>query len=104
MQSRLDDLHAADAEILAVSVDPVEKSRDLAGKIDLGFQILSDPDLRVIDAYGVRHKDGGLEGDIARPAVFVLDREGRVVWRDLTDNWRIRVRPERLFEHLAAIP
>ena len=104
MQSRLEDIHVADAEILAVVVDPVEKNLDLSGMIDLEYQILSDPDLRVIDAYGVRHEDGGLEGDIARPAVFILDREGRVVWRDLTDNWRIRVRPERLLEHLLTIP
>jgi peroxiredoxin len=57
-----------------------------------------------IDAFGVRHAGGGIEGDIARPAVFLIDREGRIVWRELTENWRVRVRPETVLEHLAAIP
>ena len=47
---------------------------------------------------------GGLDGDIARPATFILDREGTIVWRDLTENWRVRVRPERLIEQLRALP
>jgi peroxiredoxin len=58
----------------------------------------------LIDAFGLRHVDGGMEGDIARPAVLVFDRDGRVVWRHLTDNWRVRVRPDQLLEVLAGIP
>jgi hypothetical protein len=58
----------------------------------------------VIDRFGLRHRKGGLDGDIARPAIFILDREGRVAWRELTDNWRVRARPDRLLEELAAIP
>lgn len=45
-----------------------------------------------------------MNGDIARPAVFVLDREGRVAWRQLTENWRVRVRPEVILEQLARLP
>ncbi len=59
----------------------------------------------MIDAYGVRHPDGMETGrDIARPAIFLIDRQGRIVWRDLTDNYRIRVRPGRILEELATIP
>ena len=43
-------------------------------------------------------------GDIARPAVFILDRRGVVQWRDVTDNWRVRVRPETILEQLSVIP
>lgn len=90
--------------MLAISVDPPEESRRIVEAYDLDFRLLSDPDLRVIDQFGVRHADGGLDGDIARPAVFILDREGRVVWRDLTENWRVRVRPDRLIRQVAGIP
>ncbi len=91
--------------MLAVSVDPVETNRKLAGTAGLGFRLLSDSDLEAIDAYGVRHDAGGMGGGaIARPAVFVLDRQGRITWKDLTENWRVRVRPERILEQLAAIP
>jgi len=68
------------------------------------FPLLSDPGAEVIRRFGLLHASGGPGGDIARPAVFVLDREGRVAWRDLTDNWRVRVRPTRILEELGRVP
>ena len=99
MQSRIDGIHERGAEVVAVSVDAPEESAKLARALGLTFPLLSDPDLATIDAYGVRHDvDEGLS--IARPAVFVLDGEGRIRWRHFTDNWRVRVRPQ---EVLAAL-
>lgn len=104
MQSHLNDIHGAGAEVLAISVDPVEASQQLAADLKLAYVLLSDPELKVIDAYGVRHPGGGGGKDIARPATFILDRDGVVRWRDLTENYRVRVRPERILEELAKIP
>ena len=88
-----------------MSVDPTDATRDKLGSAGIEYHLLADPDLSTIDAYGVRHPGGDMQGgDIARPATFVIDRQGRVVWRELTDNWRIRLRPERLLEQLAAVP
>ena len=39
-------------------------------------------------------------GDIARPSTFILGRDGRVAWYDLTENWRVRPRPSVLLEEL----
>lgn len=72
-------------------------------RLGLGFPILSDPDAATIRAWGLLHAGGGIDGDIARPATFVLDGEGRVAWRSLTDNWRVRVRPEHLLEGVATV-
>ena len=90
--------------MLAISVDPPERSSKIVEAYGLGFSVLSDPKLQVIDAFGLRHPNGGMEGDISRPTVFILDREGEVVWRHMTENWRVRVRPEQVLEQLAAIP
>jgi len=43
-------------------------------------------------------KPGG--GAIARPAVFLVEPDGTISWRRLTDNWRVRVRPEDVLEAL----
>ena len=106
MQSRINDIRRADAEIVAVCVDPVEKNAEFVRDLGLAFPVLSDEKLSVIDTYDIRHEQGNTfaEQDIARPAVFVLDREGVVRWRELTDNYRVRVRPETILEQLAAIP
>ncbi len=88
-----------------MSVDPAAVTRDNLGSAGIGFPLLADPDLEAVDAYGVRHPSGGMGGhDIARPATFLIDRGGRIVWRELTDNWRIRLRPERLLEQLVKNP
>ena len=33
-----------------------------------------------------------MDAPISRPATFVLDAEGIVRWRDLTGNFRLRIR------------
>lgn len=71
-------------------------------KEGLSFPILSDKELKVIDAYGLRHKGAAINGaDIARPAVFIVDKAGKIKWRFLTDNWRVRVRPEDIQKELS---
>jgi peroxiredoxin len=106
LQSRLSDFEKQDAVVLAISVDPPDKSREIVDAYDLQFPVLSDADLEAIDGFGVRHKLGNPieETDIARPATFIVDREGRIVWRDLTENWRIRPRPDELLAELDRIP
>lgn len=94
-----------DAEIAAVSTDLPAQSLRLSKTRGLEFPLLSDPGLDGIDAFGLRHSGAAMDGgDIARPAVFILDREGRVVWRHITDNWRVRVRPETILDELRRIP
>jgi peroxiredoxin Q/BCP len=105
LQSRIEDIRAEDAEVLAISTDTIEDTAAAFASKGFTFPILADPERVAVDAYGVRHALGGIRGDdIARPAVFVIDREGRIVWRDLTENWRVRVRPERILDQLRAIP
>ena len=102
MQSRIDAIRAAGADVVAICVDGVEENARVAKRLELDFPILSDRDLLAIDAYGLRHQAASMEGhDIARPAVFVIDGAGIVRWRSLTDNWRVRVRPEEILKRLS---
>ena len=101
LQSRINEIHALDAEVLAVSVDPPEINAQVIRKHGLGFPVLTDHNREAMDRFGLRHDDGGIEGDaIFRPAVFVLDRDGRILWRRLTDDWRVRVRPDEILDVL----
>ena len=82
---------------VAISVDAPEQSRDLRNKAGYTYTFLSDPQAEVIRRYGVLHKGGGEDGqDIARPAEFLVDRSGTVRWRNLTEDWRVRARPEQM--------
>ena len=85
-------------KLYAISVDPPNVSKDFAEKIAsdgkgaVTFPILSDPDHKIIDTYGLR--DPAYEGQkvygIPRPAVYVIDREGKVTWSKVESNYRER--------------
>ena len=82
---------------LAISVDTPEESRDLATKAGYTFPILSDRSAYVIRRYDLLHKGAGENGrDIARPAEFLVDRNGIVRWRNLTEDYRVRATPEQM--------
>ena len=105
MQSRLQEIEALDAKVLAISTDAVDDNRRLADSAGIQFSLLSDADGAIMDAFGLRHAGGNIDGgDIARPAVFIVDRDGKIVWRDLTDNWRVRVRGETILQELKNLP
>jgi peroxiredoxin Q/BCP len=71
-------LQDAGASVLAISSEDVDDAR--AGVIEhrLPFCVLSDPDLSVIDRYGVRDPDDPEGRAISRPAIFIIDPGGIV--------------------------
>ncbi len=85
---------------MAISADTVEESQELAAKIGVGYHLLSDADVAVASAYGVA-MDGD---DIAIPAVFVIDRAGRIAWRKIGETMTDRPTLERVLDRLDALP
>ncbi len=41
--------------------------------------------------------------DIARPAEFLVDHNGVVRWRNLTEDLKVRARPEQMLEAARAL-
>lgn len=72
----------AGGAVVAIGADSPEEALTLRSQLKLHFPLLADPQARVIEAFGVRHAGGGPGGsDIAAPAHFLVDREGRIAWR-----------------------
>lgn len=88
LQEHTADFAAKGASIVAISVDPADKSAALADKIGVEFPILSDLDLATIKNYGI--EDVG--NDISLPASFVIGRDGKIAYAYIGD--RPRDRPE----------
>jgi peroxiredoxin len=86
--------------VAGVVVDSVATNAELTRAAGLEFPILSDPDLRMIDAYGLRHVAAHDGQDIALSATVLIDTEGVVRWTSVTRNVRVRPNPD---EVLAAI-
>jgi peroxiredoxin len=80
-------------------VDSPETSRDLSKQAGYEFSLLSDPKAETIRRYDLVHAGAGINGqDISRPAEFLVDTEGTVRWRNLTENYWVRARPEQILE------
>ena len=85
-------------KLYAISIDPPDTSRPFAEKIaadgkgKVNFPLLSDPEHKIIDLYGLR--DPAYEGQnvdgIPHPAVYVIDEQGKVAWARIESNYRLR--------------
>ena len=79
-------------------------SRDLCRKAGYTCGFLSDPRAEVIRRYDLLHQGAGVNGqDIARPAEFLLDSSGVIRWVNLTEDYRVRARPEQIMEAAKAL-
>ena len=58
----------------------------------MSFPILSDPGHHVIDAYGIRDPDynGQKFEGIPHPAVYIVDKNGRVAWAKVESDYKER--------------
>jgi len=82
------DLAKVSATVLGVTVDTFFALKAWKDQQQLPFTLLSDFNKVVIREYGVFNEDMiGLKG-IAKRAVFVLDREGVVRYREVLDDAR----------------
>ena len=77
------EIRAAGVDVVAVSVDPPIKSKALRRELRLPFLILSDAERRVIKHWGIYNPDE--RGGIAKPAVFVIDRDRTVQYSEIDD-------------------
>ena len=96
LQDHLAAIRAKGGDVVALSADDQQHLRDglpNAQTLGLTFATLSDPQRRVIHAYGLLNPKDVLvpaEGGIAYPSTYILDKNGVVRWRyigtDLADR------------------
>jgi peroxiredoxin len=91
------EIRAAGATVAAVSVDPPSKSEALRRELKLPFPILCDRERRVIREWGIYNPRE--KGGIAKPAVFVIDRDLTVRYSRVDDVVR-RVPPSEILRVL----
>ena len=92
------------AQVLAVSVDPQERSQQLADGLRLSYRFLSDRNLEVIRRYGLEHAGAGRGGrDITRPTTIIVDKAGVIRWMSLPGRYSIRPDPQEIVAALKAL-
>lgn len=104
LQEKLSELETRGVRVVAVSVDPADVTAAHAAKQGYTFTLLSDPKAEVIRRYDVLHEGMGPRGsDIARPAEFLIDPSETVRWRNLTEDYKVRVRGQQVLDAFDAL-
>ena len=97
------EIQGLDAELIALSSQPLSETQDAVGAASFPYPVLSDPGLSVIDRYGVRHLDEPEGRQIARPSVFIIDRRGIVRFAHVGEHNRDRPTPAALLLALQSL-
>lgn len=88
--------------MILISPQPHSYSKNLAEKYKLNFKFLTDANNTVAKQLGIFAKNGiptgfqvlGYDSDTVLPTVIITDINGKIVFADLTDNYRVRPEPE----------
>jgi peroxiredoxin len=86
-QDRLGEFQEAGASVYGLSVDSPFALNEFRDKLDLRFDLVSDADKEVVEAYDVTMDFEALGvHDVAKRAVFVVDGDGTVTYTWVSDD------------------
>jgi peroxiredoxin len=91
----LEDLRAAGAQLVAISVDDAARTETVRQELSIKFPLLCDTSREVVKKYGLLNS--GEKGGIALPASFVIDRDRVVRFRAL-EQVASRINVDQLLE------
>lgn len=109
------ELAARGVEVILVSPQPQSHTASLAAKVDAPMRFMTDTDNAAAAALGVLEKNGlpagmqvlGYDSDVPRPTVFITAVGGKLVYCDLSENYRVRPEPSEflaVFDRMGAMP
>ena len=102
------EIEALGAQVVLVSPQDEGHTRKLAARHGVGFRYLRDEGLEAASRLGIVNPDGtpagmiGYDSDTVLPTLVVTDAEGRIVYADQTDNYRVRPTPDTVLNALRA--
>lgn len=104
------ELERRGVEVVLISPQPVSHSVSLARKMKVNFHFLTDEGnamarkLKIDQRYGtpLGMEVFGYKSETVLPTVIITDEEGKILFLDQTDNYRVRPEPETFFEVLEA--
>lgn len=103
LQKDLKRIEAAGTQVIGISYDSVDVLAGFAKKEKIAFPLLSDPDSKVIEAFGILNKDGkGIAKGVPHPGTFVIDEKGIIQARLFLNGYKDRHSTEELLKAVMA--
>ncbi|WP_299158985.1 peroxiredoxin family protein [uncultured Tenacibaculum sp.] len=100
--SQYKELEKRNTTMVLVSSQPHKFTKNLAKKHEVPFRFLVDVKNNVAKQLGIIHENGlpagfqvfGYDSDVVLPTVIITDKDNKIIFADLTDNYRVRPEPE----------
>lgn len=89
--------------VLAVSPDPPSACKAMVLECKVDFPVLSDPELKVIDRYGLRHVNGYFGRDVALSASYLIDTDGSIRWKFVGRTFQDLAHPDKIAQEIAKL-
>jgi len=83
LRDSFQDLSDKGVTVIGVSTDDVAAQKAFKEKYHFPFTLIADHDHAVIKAFGVPVKDMPAVGSFAARQSFLVNKDGKIVWRDL---------------------
>lgn len=123
LHNRLSEIHELGAELVAISPEVPDDSLTKTDIATMGFEVLSDQGASVASEYDIAWEvpevllehmkvDRNLDLAVVNngngtilpiPATFIINREGKVVWRYVDVDYRTRSEPEDIINALKSL-
>jgi peroxiredoxin len=96
------ELESRGIKIYMVSPQSGGHTKDLAERFDVDMRFLIDEDSKAADKLQIIAENGlpmglqalGYDSDTVMPTVIMTNKKGKIIFADLTDNYRVRPEPE----------
>lgn len=100
--AKYEELNKLGINTVLISPQPHKQTKNLAEKYLLNFNFLVDYKNKVAQQLGISVENGipagfqvlGYDSDTVMPTVVITDKAGKIIFADLTDNYRVRPEPE----------
>ena len=100
MQSRYTEFKEKNSEIIAISIDGNDDLKNMASLVQPDFHILSDYQATASKDYEVFDL---LDDRLAAPAVFIVGKEGTILWRKIGQHAGDRASPDEILSQLSRL-
>jgi len=102
-------LESLGVRVWLISPQPAGHSKSLAKKFDAPMDFLVDEGNRAARALGIAQDHGvplgmgvlGYDSETVLPTVVITDAHGKIIWKNETDNYRVRPEPETFLAALS---
>lgn len=105
------ELEQRGAQVVLISPQSESHTQALAKKFDVPLQFLIDVDNQAARKLEIVAENGlptgmqvlGYDSDVPMPTVFITDANGKIIYADLTENYRIRPEPDAFLRVLDGV-